>query len=445
MFYLTNVWEILMHNPSTVIVAIGGMLLYFCFLRPRWKWWLYPVLVALTFFVMPMLIVVLATLFDVLTAYSILMACLGYWVDILVLISFRERFWAIITLLFTQGIFNRLFTFWGYLLHIPLNVMFEGDLDIGVSLALMFVVMYAIILFICWISLREKGKKLIQTDLGHHSWVILGSISVVAKLIIDFCSDYAFSLDPYSDIKIIWAMVALCLFAIVVLLLYLYSTFTTMKHLELKAATDRLTFEKSVQQRYYETQLHNQEELHRMKHDMNGHLNTVVHLLEEDKKDEVLRYLKGLGDYNNEHQKELYSDDPYINAVVANYATLFNDNDISFEYDIQLGKIELHYIEMCLALNNALQNALEAEQKLIFEERYVKLQIKTKQDRLLFRVTNRFNENINININSGFPHSTKESMGHGYGLISICDAAESVGGFTTFKIENDMFVLDVAM
>jgi len=444
MAYLTNVWKVLLHNPSTVIIALGGMLVYFCFLRPRWKWWLYPVLVALTFLALPMLFVLFTARFDESNAYSILMAGLGYWVDILVLVTFRERFGAMIALLFTQGILNRLFTFWGYMLHIPMNAVVGGNLQVGVSLALIFAVMYTVISLICWFTLREKGRKLIQTQLSRHNWAILAGIAVSAKLVIDFCSDYAFTLSPYSDAKIIWAMVALCTFSVAVLCLYLYSALTTRKQSELKAASDRLSFEKEAQQRYYETQLQNQEELHRMKHDMNGHLTTVSHLLAENNRDEAVRYLADLTDYAEVHQKELYSDDPYLNAVVTNYAGVFVENGTTFEHDIQLGRIKLHHVEMCLVLNNALQNAQEASLKLPPDQRYVRLQVKTNQGLLLFRITNRFNGEQNI-IDGKFPHSTKDGTGHGYGLSSIRDAAESLGGFAVCNSESDMFVLDVAM
>ena len=90
-----------------------------------------------------------------------------------------------------------------------------------------------------------------------------------------------------------------------------------------------------------------------------------------------------------------------------------------------------------------LQNAFEASLKLLPEHRYVKLQIKTKQSRLLIRITNRFN--YELKIDSGLLRSTKKSDNHGYGLSSIRNAAESLGGFADYKIEGDMFVLDVAM
>jgi sensor histidine kinase regulating citrate/malate metabolism len=238
-------------------------------------------------------------------------------------------------------------------------------------------------------------------------------------------------------------MIALSTFVIAVLVLYIYSTLSTMKHLKLKSFTDRLTFEKEAQQRYYETQLHNQEELRRMKHDMNGHLNTISRLLSENNKEEALCYLSQLGDYYERHQKAMYSHDPYLNAVVTNYVTVFAENNTPFEQDIQIGKMYIHHVEICLILNNALQNALDASLKLPPKKRYVRLQIKTKQSRLLFRITNRFNEELKID--SGFPRSTKVGESHGYGLTSIRNAAESVGGFADYIIEGDMFVLDVAM
>jgi hypothetical protein len=426
-----------------VAVTLGNMLVIFCFFRPRFKWWLYPTLVALTYLALPIIYKLNLALSGNSTTYSVILACLGYWDDFLILFSFKERFWSMICLIFTLSILNRLFTFWGYILHIPLNALMGGHMNIQVSITLIIAIMYAMISLVCWLALKDKGRELIQTELRRHNWVVLASIAVSAKLVIDFCSDYVFALNPYSDMKIIWTMIALSNFVLAVLALYLYSTLTTMKHLELKVSTDRLIFEKEAQQRYYETQLHNQEEIRRMKHDMNGNLNTISRLLSENNKDEALRYLAALSDYAENHQKSLYSNDPYLNAVVNNYATVFEENHTTFEQDIQLGKMEMHHVEMCLVLNNALQNALEASLKLLPEQRYVRLQIKTKQSHFLFRITNHFNNELIID--GDLPRSTKEGDGHGYGLTSIRNAAESVGGFAVWKIEGDMFVLDVAM
>lgn len=443
MTYLSYVWKILSSSSGMIAITLGNMLVFFYFFPPRFKWWLYPTLVAITYFSLPMVYKLTTVLFGAPTTYSVLFACLGYWNDLLVIIAFREGFWKMISLIFTLCILNRLFTFWGYILYMPLNALIGDGMDVQVSITLVIVIMYSVISLLCWLVLKDKGPGLIKTELRGHNWVVMAGIAVSAKLIIDFCSDYVFALHPYSHTKIIWAMIALSTFVLAVLALYLYSTLTTMKHLELKASTHRLTFEKEVQQRYYETQLHNQEEVRRMKHDMNGNLNTIYRLLLEDNKEEALRYMAELGDYAKSHQKALYSDDPYLNAVVSNYASVFEDNHITFQQDIQLGKVELHHVEMCLVLNNALQNALEASLKLLPERRYVRLQIKTKQSRFLFRISNNFNSQLIIH--DELPRSTKKGEGHGYGLTIIRETAESVGGFALCKIEDDMFVLDVAM
>lgn len=441
MLYLSYVWQIISTNYGIVAVSLGNMLVLFCFLRPRFKWWFYPTLVALNYLLLPLIYKLGIILFG--ADSNVLLAFLGYFSDIFVLIGFKERFWKKITLIFTLCILNRMFTFWGYILHAPLNTLFGEKWDIQASITLVIGIMYALISLVCWLTLKDKGRKLIQTGLRSYNWVVLGGIAVSAKLIIDFCSDYVFSLNPYSENKIIWAMISLSTFVLAVLVLYLYNILTIMKHLELKASTDRLVFEKEAQQRYYETQLHNQEELRRMKHDMNGHLNTISRLLSEDNKDNALRYLTDLHDYAQSNQKSLYCEDPYLNAVVTNYVEMFDQNDTQFEQEIQIGKLELHHVELCLVLNNALQNALEASLKLLPEQRYIKLQIKTKQSHLLIRITNRFNRELKID--SGFPRSTKVGESHGYGLNSIRNAAESVGGFADYKIKGDMFVLDVAM
>lgn len=443
MFYLSYVWQILSGSYGMVAVSLGNMLVLYCFLRPRLKWWFYPTLLALTYLALPLLYKLGTVLFGAQTAGNVLLSILGYWGDALVLIGFKDRFWQKITLVFTLCIFTRLFTFWGYILYFPLNTFLNGKCDIQACVTLVIGSLYVVVSTVCWLALKDKGRRLIQTGLRRHNWVVLGSIAVLAKLIIDLCSDFVFAMNPYSDSKIIWAMIALSSFIIAVLVLYLYSTLTTMKHLELKTSTDRLTFEKEAQRRYYETQLHNQEELRRMKHDMNGHLNTISRLLLEDTKDEALRYLSKLSDYSASNQKSLYCEDPYVNAVVTNYAEIFALNNTQFQQEIQIGKLELHHVELCLVLNNMLQNALEASLKLPSEQRYIRLQIKTKQGHLLIRIANRFNKELIID--GGFLRSTKVGGNHGYGLTSIRKAAESVGGFADYKIDGDMFVLDVAV
>lgn len=443
MSYLSDLCKILSNSPGITAVTLGTMSLYFYFLRPRFKRLTYPVLIALSYLCLPLLYKLLLTLFGSTVPYSFIYNCLGYFSGMITLISFKDYLWNMIFLIFALSILNRIFTFFGYLLYLPLNTILGSNVTVKASASLTIIILYTIISIFCWFYLKERGRKLIQTDLAMHNWIILACISVLGRIIIDFCSNYAFALNPYTDINTIWAMIALSTLVLSFLIIYLYSSISSMKQSELKTSAERLIFEKEAQQRFYETQLQNQEELRKIKHDIKGNLDILFNLLSENKNDEALCYLTGLTYYNKNHQTTLYSDNPYINAVVNNFAAAFAENSINFQYEIQHCKIETHYVEMCLVLNNSLQNALEASLKLLPEMRYIKLQIKIKSSRYLFRITNRFN-NVLI-LSDDFPCSTKKEDGHGFGLKSIRDAAESVGGFAVFKTEGDMFVLDVAM
>ena len=71
------------------------------------------------------------------------------------------------------------------------------------------------------------------------------------------------------------------------------------------------------------------------------------------------------------------------------------------------------------------------------------MQVKVKQGRLLLRITNRFNRLL---VEEGDRLlSTKAEGRHGYGLASIRSAAESLGGFAEYRVEGDLFVLEIAM
>jgi hypothetical protein len=167
MIYLSYVWKILSNNYGMVAITLGNILVYFCFLRPRFKWWLYPLMIAITYLALPLLYELSNDLFARPVDNSVLMACLGYWGNIMALIFFREYFLRMISFVFTIQILNRLFTFIGYLLQIPLNAIFGFNLDVQLSITLVIVIMYVVISLECWLALRKKGQELIHFLLSY--------------------------------------------------------------------------------------------------------------------------------------------------------------------------------------------------------------------------------------------------------------------------------------
>lgn len=56
---------------------------------------------------------------------------------------------------------------------------------------------------------------------------------------------------------------------------------------------------------------------------MAGHLNTLAILLEDGKTTEAKKYLDGLAEYHREQTPEIFYKNPYMNAVLQNYAAKY--------------------------------------------------------------------------------------------------------------------------
>ncbi len=196
------------------------------------------------------------------------------------------------------------------------------------------------------------------------------------------------------------------------------------------------------QKQTLETQLENQQFIRKIRHDMRGHTITLQGLLKSGKSAEALKYLE------NMEQSIKASDirvcaNPYINAQLSHYIEKLREIGTELSCDIKIGEEEIPSIHrICNILSNALQNALEELETLPVEDREISLQMKYNKDYLIFRLKNRCREGLLVE-KGALPATSKKDMGHGYGLKSIKETAETLGGDMICYTEKNNFVLDV--
>lgn len=206
---------------------------------------------------------------------------------------------------------------------------------------------------------------------------------------------------------------------------------------------EQLDRDLAVQKQFYEAKLTRENEIRALRHDMNGHLSTVSSLLADGKSEEAASYLAEVVKLHGERNTEPLCDDPYMNAVLTEYSARCEDSNISFVCHVRVDSSKLPATELCLILNNALENAVEACLKLPEKERKIKVQAAVKQNRFLIRVSNSFNGVVRKK--AGLPVTEKAGKEHGYGLSNIQRAAQRKGGSVTHRAENGYFVLDVEL
>ncbi len=219
---------------------------------------------------------------------------------------------------------------------------------------------------------------------------------------------------------------------------------TAQVHTELALQTERskqLDLQLSVQKDFYDARLSQEKEIRSLRHDMKGHLNTLSTLLNDDKVAEAKNYLDGIAEYHNEQATKIFCNNPYINAVLQNYAVKCSEYHIRLVCRIGTGRQELPATELCLILNNALENAFNASLALPETEREIKVQAVVHRNLFLLRVSNPFHGNVKTN--NGLPVTIGRGKEHGYGLSNIRQAAERRGGSMAYHITNGYFVLDV--
>ncbi|WP_418667826.1 sensor histidine kinase [Allofournierella sp.] len=228
---------------------------------------------------------------------------------------------------------------------------------------------------------------------------------------------------------------------LVLVYLVIYRVFrSTYELLMQRQEQQRLELQLAAQKQYYEAQLESQQAMRRLRHDFRTHVRVLSGLLAQQKNREAAEYLQQVSHYTDELDAAPWCSDPYLNAVLSSYAARFRQAQAAFECRLQIGSVQLPHVELCLILNNALENALEASLALPAAQRQVSVQMQVRQSQLLLRVRNRCGK---VALEGEWPASTKPGPGHGCGLPTIGAAARRLQGAAVCEVKDGWFTLDV--
>lgn len=190
-----------------------------------------------------------------------------------------------------------------------------------------------------------------------------------------------------------------------------------------------------------EAQLESQQNIRRMKHDMKGYTVTLSGLLAAGQIMEAQTYLKGVAEKMDTLLGQ-YCANPYINAVLAHYIGKLEEMGAVCRVDLQIGDEALPHMELCQILSNELENACDALQGLPADRREVSVLMKYNKVYLLMRIKNRCRDDLYVERGT-IPPTNKKEHGHGFGLVTVKEVAERLGGDMACYAENGSFVLEV--
>lgn len=141
----------------------------------------------------------------------------------------------------------------------------------------------------------------------------------------------------------------------------------------------------------------------------------------------------------------VYSGNACIDAVLNDKFRVCTNKNISFKTKISIDNIYINQMAMFILLGNALDNAIEACDKLDENsKKFICIDMRSDKDYLIIQIQNSTNIK-DISIENKFISTKKDKINHGYGLNSIESIVKSYDGIMKIKIENDMFMLDIVI
>lgn len=169
-------------------------------------------------------------------------------------------------------------------------------------------------------------------------------------------------------------------------------------------------------------------------HDTNKHFLYLKECIRNGSYEEADNYIESAIDHLDKSYKRVITGYLPIDALVSNALNIAANNNIDFKTNINVDKdaITIERYDICVALGNLLDNAVEACKKVDNpDDRYISISIVTKDGDIVIHIQNSA-ERMTSNC---FETEKNDAIYHGYGINNIIAISEKYGG--VFNIERN--------
>ena len=243
-------------------------------------------------------------------------------------------------------------------------------------------------------------------------------------------------------------MIALCIFAGEAALIYFWQKYRVLlaerqKHFveeqQVKAMKKRL----EEAENFYGS-------IRKVRHEMKNHMANIKGLAGAGEYGEIEDYVRRMDETMQELEYKYVTGNAVTDVIINDKCRRAEKAGILFDADFRYGG-EIPVFDMGIILNNLLDNAIEACEKLEIGKGFVRLSLKRKKQFLILCVENSFDGAVPISKCSPLPPTTKQSIlpriiaEHGIGLENVRDIAERYFGGVNIKVKGDVFHVTVML
>ena len=190
-----------------------------------------------------------------------------------------------------------------------------------------------------------------------------------------------------------------------------------------------------------------QEETARFRHDIKNNLLCATDMLRQGKAEEANAYLQdlleGVETLSNRH----VTGDEILDSILAFKAQKMEEQGIDFRLDgVVAGGLSWKPVDICNVFANALDNAIEACERLPQEDRQITMTIKATMQNWLIRMENPVLEAVDTKrlFKKKDRFSSKsDPQNHGLGTYTMKHTVETYGGALQAEYADHKFLLDI--
>ena len=190
--------------------------------------------------------------------------------------------------------------------------------------------------------------------------------------------------------------------------------------------------------------------IRRVRHEMKNHMANIKGLAGAGEYGEIEDYVRRMDETMQELEYRYVTGNAVTDVIINDKCRRAEKAGIRFDADFRYGG-EIPVFDMGIILNNLLDNAIEACEKLETGKGFVRLSLKRKKQFLILYVENSFDGAVPISKGSPLPPTTKQSIlpgiitEHGIGLENVRDIAERYFGGVNIKVKGDVFHVTVML
>jgi len=280
---------------------------------------------------------------------------------------------------------------------------------------------------------RIKNKHIYSIKIK--SWLGIMLIPVTSIIALYAVVEIAYTIDDIRNNMYVF-LIAVCLIGANVMAFNLFEN-------ELKGEEQKLRFqflEKQLneEKEYYSSLAETQKEIRRTSHDMKNSLTAILGSIEDGKIENAKLKIQKMIDISDNSLQTVYTGQIVVDTMINTKYKRMKVSSIDFKPLCIMSSIKnFDYVNFCIFLGNALDNVIEACEKLS-DGRFINLKILERENILFCYVDNSFNGKIL----KGTKKTIKSNkLLHGFGLENMKAIIEENGGSLTVKTTEDRFIV----